>query len=1077
MKTWFTLLALLCTVAAPALLDAQYALSAEQRRQLPFLRLPAQDNAALLAAETAARKPGRANKFAVALPVAARPSTNGRWTTEGNTDVWRLGVRSPGAQTLNLGFSEYHLPPGAELFLVGPDEKYGPFTAADNEDHNQLWTPLLEGDELIVELRVPAGQRKGVRLFLTAVNHDFQGVTKFLSGSCNLDVVCGAADGWGIVDGYRDIIRSVAAYTISGTDVCTGFLVNNTNQDGTPYFMTANHCGVGSGNAAALVAYWNFESDECRQPNSPESGQLGFGNRNTFNSGAIHLASYAPSDVTITMLDDDVNPAANAYFAGWDANAALPSDTTVAVHHPGVDEKRISFSFNQTYRVNNGGGTPVADGNLLEVPDWSIGTTEGGSSGSPIFDVDGYVRGQLFGGQAACGNDFYDVYGYFPVSWEGGGAPETRLKDWLDPCGTGTLRMEGMESMQVAFNLTADNYCNVLCGGTSVQNQLTAGAGYTDGGTISVINSPGVIEVSVLEGTVQAGETFTVTATAAPDAPTGDYAVVIGIDGDDGNGTVTLRYRVEAGLPAAPVELQPADGETSVSPLVSLSWTEESQAVTYDLELSTRSDFSAVTLARAGLSETELFVEQVLEPNRTYFWRVRSVNGCGTGEWASFSFTTQNRSCFPQEALDVPVTISSSGTPTVTSDLQSNVSGAVSDLEINLRIDHTFVGDLVGDLTSPEGTTIRLFEAVLGGNCGGSNMDVTFADDAPLSHEDFTNTCLQEAITTSGIFRPATALSTFAGESAAGEWTLTLMDQANFDGGAIAAFEITFCGAPTGADLSVESGISSLDLCQNAEVEIPFPTGADVDATPSVTVLADGQLLPSSISFAGDIQIATVTLDDFESLEPGTYKLDFLFVVADGVTRMVTIPLVLSGAGEAPEPTFPPDNALLEEEPLTFNWEGIAGTAAYNLQVATDEAFTDIVLNEDVDGLDYTWASPATGVLYWRVRATNGCGRFSGTVRSLTIETTGVTDLGEGRILSVYPNPVGRLLTIEATGQWSGPLAATLFNAAGRRITSLQITTGTRNEYPVGHLAAGVYYLRFTGAGQQWTERLVVVSR
>ena len=55
-------------------------------------------------------------------------------------------------------------------------------------------------------------------------------------GSCNINVVCPDGDPW------RNQIRSVARITMSGMFVCTGQLINNTAQDDTPYFLTAQHC-------------------------------------------------------------------------------------------------------------------------------------------------------------------------------------------------------------------------------------------------------------------------------------------------------------------------------------------------------------------------------------------------------------------------------------------------------------------------------------------------------------------------------------------------------------------------------------------------------------------------------------------------------------------------------------------------------------------------------------------------------------------------------------------------------------------------------------------------------------------
>ncbi|MEM9928206.1 MAG: hypothetical protein AAF840_00170, partial [Bacteroidota bacterium] len=179
------------------LLAGQYDLPADKLAAIPVAKLPAQDNQALLNAELKARTPGRADRFAVPIPTKIRPTTHGSWTEAGGISTWRTRISSPGAKTLNLGFSEYNLPEGAALYIVTEEERLGPFTPADNEDHNQLWTPLVDGDELMLELEVPTSRKKEVQLYLTSVNHDFVNVHKSLSGACNLDVVCSQADGWG----------------------------------------------------------------------------------------------------------------------------------------------------------------------------------------------------------------------------------------------------------------------------------------------------------------------------------------------------------------------------------------------------------------------------------------------------------------------------------------------------------------------------------------------------------------------------------------------------------------------------------------------------------------------------------------------------------------------------------------------------------------------------------------------------------------------------------------------------------------------------------------------------------------
>ena len=491
---YIRLLLLLLLTFGAFTLAAQHGISDKEFAAVPVRTMPKQDNGRLLDKELARRRPGRPRTFAVTLPTTIRPGKDGVWFDRGATSTWALRINSPGAETLNLGFSEYQLPPGAELYLSTPDERLGPFTVADNGSHNQLWTPLVMGDELLLELHVPNALKQRVRLYLTSVNHDFENVTKSFpgssSGDCNLDVICGSEDGWAIVEPYRDIIRSVAGYTLSGTDQCTGFLVNNTNEDGRPFFMTANHCNVREENSASVVAYWNYQSPDCRQPFSSASAETNVGSRSIVNSGTIFRARSRNSDMCLLEFDDPINPQADHYFAGWDLSPIAPTDTVVGIHHPQVQEKRISFSFEEVYRSGNDSELEDPTGRYLIVSSWDIGTTEPGSSGSPIFDSRGLVRGQLWRGTASCDNPTgSDQYGYFASSWEGDGTRASSLKSWLDPCGRGPQKLGGFDGRDEPFTITADDNCIEACIGADIALQATLGNGFTSGADLSIVEN------------------------------------------------------------------------------------------------------------------------------------------------------------------------------------------------------------------------------------------------------------------------------------------------------------------------------------------------------------------------------------------------------------------------------------------------------------------------------------------------------------------------------------------------------------------------------------------------------------
>ncbi|MCH9692854.1 MAG: PKD domain-containing protein [Gammaproteobacteria bacterium] len=447
----------------------------KRNSQRERIDLPGFDNAQLLARDENLRQSVNAPPLLkYAEPVSVSIAPQDRWQTLDKAkhdgvamSIWRTQITSPGALSLNLGFSDFYMPKGGALFVYTPDREHivRPFTALDNEDHGQLWTPMLPGDSVVVEVNVPTHKLAFLRVHLSLVNHGYLGSSvggileqaELLSGSCNIDVVCPEGDLW------QNQINSVAAISTSGSLFCTGSALNNTANDGKGFFLTANHCGINARNAPSLVTYWNYQNSYCRTPGSSDSGNPGDGSLNNFNTGAIFRASYSPSDFTLVELDDPFYPDHNVYLSGWNADPELKT-SAVAIHHPNVDEKRISFENDPVTRTNYGSATPNANGTHVRVIDWDLGTTEPGSSGSPLFDQNQRVIGQLHGGGAACGNNLSDWYGALTVSWNGGGTNNTRMSHWLDSAGTGELAIDGRladDTGPFAPNASVGYSCNL----------------------------------------------------------------------------------------------------------------------------------------------------------------------------------------------------------------------------------------------------------------------------------------------------------------------------------------------------------------------------------------------------------------------------------------------------------------------------------------------------------------------------------------------------------------------------------------------------------------------------------------
>lgn len=420
-----------------------FSLAGEEKslEQIPVKKLPKVQRELLLAQDQDLKNlqlPGP-QRFAIAADVAWTLKNSGTWQTLRDGRLWRLRIQSPGAVSHNLGITRFNMPEGAKLWIYDPQHTHveGPYMARHRSHLGSLWTPVIEGEEIVVEVFVPAGVRQPV-LVISKANQGYRGFDKTLipggggvAGACENDVVCPVSAGW------ANQIRAVGVYTLSGVATCTGTLLNDVPQDLTPYFLSANHCGINSVNDASVVVYWNYQATVC--------GAHGPGDITNNQTGSTFRANYAPSDFVLIELASAPPSAYNVYHSGWDATGIAPP-MTVAIHHPNAGVKSISFSNSTPTSTFWGSGTTNPLGDHWRA-NWSSGVTEPGSSGSCLFSTaTKRCIGQLHGGPSFCGapsGSLWDQYGKFSVSWFGGGTSATRLKDWLDPFNTGIMAIDG----------------------------------------------------------------------------------------------------------------------------------------------------------------------------------------------------------------------------------------------------------------------------------------------------------------------------------------------------------------------------------------------------------------------------------------------------------------------------------------------------------------------------------------------------------------------------------------------------------------------------------------------------------
>lgn len=389
--------------------------------------LPAPSVDSLLQADSLETLAGMPYRFGYALPFSLNldsvPFTE---LSEGR--IKSIHIQANGATSLNLNFSLCKIPEGAKIWAVGgqPDIVKGGFTRFHISNPFHFSIEPIEGENITLIYWEPLDATEKAAIEVQEVVYGYKSWDKAEfggSGSCNVNINCPQAQGW-----ENEKRAVVMILTAGNTRKCTGTLVNNTAQNGIPYLLTARHCNTLSN----AIFMFNYESQNCNSIDGPTYMTL---------QGCSLLANHPYSDFHLLQLNQTPPPEFNAYYAGWD-HSNLPSPQSVTIHHPSGDIKKFSIDSNL---LLTSGYLPLPDTgvNYWKVQDWDIGTTEGGSSGSPLFDTAHHVIGQLRGGLASCNNNSPDYYGKFFWSWDYGLDSASRLDYWLDPAQTGTTVLNG----------------------------------------------------------------------------------------------------------------------------------------------------------------------------------------------------------------------------------------------------------------------------------------------------------------------------------------------------------------------------------------------------------------------------------------------------------------------------------------------------------------------------------------------------------------------------------------------------------------------------------------------------------
>jgi hypothetical protein len=334
------------------------------------------------------------------------------WQTVANGwRIWSASVTSAGAIGIRLHLESVSLPQGARLVVYDPSNPQGRTITVTSKELTQgrdIWAPTIFSEQVVVECQVPPGVDTASASYVIAeVSHMYrlpysQTILK-QAENCEQDVSC-----------FKQWLTDAAGVALidfidTGNEFfCTGCLLNSlATSTSASYFLTANHCIHSQASASSIIFYWFYQTSTCNGT-PPILNNV----PSTVNGGQL-LAHSSSSDFSFMSLNQ--SPPNNVTYLGWSTSAPASGELLTTIHHPRGDFKRLSQG-----HLNN------MDSDFWYVQ-WSLGVTEPGSSGSPLFNSQHEVIGQLYGGTSDCTNPTgTDNFGRFDVSY-------LTLSQWLNP--------------------------------------------------------------------------------------------------------------------------------------------------------------------------------------------------------------------------------------------------------------------------------------------------------------------------------------------------------------------------------------------------------------------------------------------------------------------------------------------------------------------------------------------------------------------------------------------------------------------------------------------------------------------
>jgi subtilisin-like proprotein convertase family protein len=355
------------------------------------------------------------------------------------------------------------------------------------------------------------------------------------------------------------------------------------------------------------------------------------------------------------------------------------------------------------------------------------------------------------------------------------------------------------------FILSTNIPQNTVCPGQSFVVNVSASSilGFNTPVQLSVAGLLSGVTASYSANPIAPGSTGTITLSGFTAAQAGALNLTVTATAGSATQTSTQAATILGGAPAAPALTTPAQNATGISVSASLSWGANPQATMYQVQVASSVSFAAGVIVQDIQVTTPNAAVTALNSSQVYFWRVRASNACGQSAWsAPNAFQTSTCQSFTNSTpVAIPLT------PGTISSVQNITGGVLSDVNVSVQIAHTWTGDLKATLTGPTGVSTTLFDQpgipATQNGCEFDNIQVTLDDQSSLPASALEGTCNTTGTSIVGVFQPIQALAAFNGTASTGNWTLTVQDFVNEDGGSLNNWGLQLCFSAPASSLAV----------------------------------------------------------------------------------------------------------------------------------------------------------------------------------------------------------------------------------------------------------------------------------